>query len=145
MRQTMVTIGALALAVLTGCQAPQPFNATRSEEKLREMLDARVQPGAEVPQVEQALIDLRILPIDQDLAESPEGPRLRAWVWEPGGPQPPLHEDDLFRWVEVLFRFDPGRHLQDYEISRHSVLGMAMRYPLTPRRNWAVRPQPGNP
>lgn len=136
---------ALLGGVLAGCQAPQPFNASRSEAKLREMIDARVPPGAEPAQVQAALVELRVEPIDQVLTQEPSGPRLRAWVWEPGGPWPPENPDDFFTWAEVLFRFDPARHLEGYDISKHAILGLSMRFPTNPRHDPQVRTELPSP
>ncbi len=84
-------------------------------------------------------------PIDQVLTEDPAGPRLHAWVWEPGGPWPPVGPDDFFKWAEVLFRFDRDQHLEGYDLTKHAILGLSMRFPLDPRHDPQVRTEPPNP
>lgn len=135
----------MSVGVLAGCQAPQPFNAARTVPRLREILDARVGPGAGLDQVQAALVDLRVQPIDQVVTETPSGPRLHAWIWEPGGPWPPDGPDDFFKWAEAKFQFDQSRRLEGYEITKHAVLGISMRFPLDPRHDPQVRTEPANP
>jgi hypothetical protein len=135
-------LAVLSVMAVAGCQAPRPLVATKNSTKLRAVIDGSIRPGDTLAEVQADLTALEVDPIDQEITPGPTGPRLRAWLWGPGGPWASSDPDDFFDWVEVLFRFDAAERLEGYDISRRSVWVRSMRYTVDVRHDPQVRPRP---